>query len=139
MNRSHEQILAGIEQRVTELGVPLEEVDAGIAAMLGVPTDYYMAYLLVWAAIEAHSHERPSVSSRQAAEAVDSQLQVAIALIDDIARLSTTVYGCTPSAAGHFTRLLDLLLELRQVVHDLDPVADDAPQADGVLPVSRHG
>ena len=139
MNRSHEQILAGIEQRVHELGVPLEDVDTAIAAVLGVPTDYYMAYLLVWAAIEAHGHERRSANPGQAAEAVDSQLQVAIALIDDIARLSTTVYGCAPSAAGTFMRLLDLLLELRQVIQDLEPVGDDISEPDEAVPVGRHG
>ncbi|WP_052664846.1 hypothetical protein [Nitriliruptor alkaliphilus] len=54
MTRTHEQILAHLEQAAVGEGVPAADVDRYIADRLQVPLDYYFAYLLVWGAIEAH-------------------------------------------------------------------------------------
>jgi hypothetical protein len=63
MTRTHEQILAHLEQVAIGEGVPAADVDRYIAEELQVPLDYYFAYLLVWDAIEAHraagSHAHP--------------------------------------------------------------------------------
>ncbi len=54
MTRTHEQILADLEQDARGAGVPTADIDRYIADQLKIPLDYYFAYLLVWGAIEAH-------------------------------------------------------------------------------------
>lgn len=70
MDRSHEHVLADIEQVVRASGAALDEADARIAEVLGVPTDYYHAYLLVWGAIEAHAQARAGPPTQPATEHV---------------------------------------------------------------------
>lgn len=53
MTRTHERILADLEQQAVDEGVPTVDIDRYIADRLQVPLDYYFAYLLVWGAIEA--------------------------------------------------------------------------------------
>jgi hypothetical protein len=63
MTRTHEQILAHLEQQAIGAGVPTADIDRYIADQLKIPLDYYFAYLLAWGAIEAHraanDHPRP--------------------------------------------------------------------------------
>ncbi|WP_052665093.1 hypothetical protein [Nitriliruptor alkaliphilus] len=69
MTRSHEQILAHLEQVAVGEGVPAADVDRYIADRLQVPLDYYFAYLLVWGAIEAHRAADGHARSMAGAEA----------------------------------------------------------------------
>ncbi len=64
MNTEHECTLAAIEQRALAEGVPPSDTDAYIADELRVPYDHYVAYLLVWGAIEAYSLAYPERSGR---------------------------------------------------------------------------
>ncbi|MBW3578867.1 MAG: hypothetical protein KY462_14230 [Actinobacteria bacterium] len=64
MNTEHERTLAAIEQRALAEGVPPSDTDAYIADELRVPYDHYVAYLLVWGAIEAYSLAYPERSGR---------------------------------------------------------------------------
>lgn len=64
MNTEHERTLAAIEQRALTEGVPPSDTDAYIADELRVPYDHYVAYLLVWGAIEAYSLAYPERSGR---------------------------------------------------------------------------
>ena len=64
MNTEHERTLAAIEQRALAQGVPPSDTDAYIADELRVPYDHYVAYLLVWGAIEAYSLAYPERSGR---------------------------------------------------------------------------
>lgn len=54
MTTEHEHVLAAIEQRALAMGLPVDEMDAHIADELRVPRDHYIAYLLVWGAIESY-------------------------------------------------------------------------------------
>jgi hypothetical protein len=64
MNTEHERALAAIEQRALTEGVPPSDTDAYIADELRVPYDHYVAYLLVWGAIEGYSLAYPERSGR---------------------------------------------------------------------------
>lgn len=59
MTTQHEQLLAAVEADLLAAGVPREAVDVHIAERLRVPYDHYVAYLLVWGAIEAYRLTRP--------------------------------------------------------------------------------
>src|SRR5690606_40615010 len=50
----HDQTLAAIEQRLLACDTPLDDIDARIAVVLGVPLDYYFAYRLLAGAIDSH-------------------------------------------------------------------------------------
>ena len=54
MTPRHEQTLTDLERRAMASGVPVEEIDAYIADELRVPLDHYVAYQLVWGAIESY-------------------------------------------------------------------------------------
>lgn len=69
MTRTHEQILADLEQVAIVEGVPATDVDRYIADQLQVPLDYYFAYLLVWGAIEGHRAGNGHACSTDGAEA----------------------------------------------------------------------
>lgn len=58
MPAGHSDVLADIERRVRTDDPSPDEVDRRIADELGVPLDYYFAYLLVWGAIEAYREAR---------------------------------------------------------------------------------
>ena len=123
MNRSHEHVLADIEQKVQADGVPLDEVDAAIADVLGVPADYYFAYLLVWGAIEAYTHLVPTKGDGRQVTAVEPALDLAASLTDEIGRLAASIHDAserrgTPQRAA---RILGCVLELRQLLRDLHP------------------
>lgn len=58
MNLRPDEVLADIERRVCTDGASLDEIDSRIADELGVPADYYFAYLLVWGAVESYREAR---------------------------------------------------------------------------------
>lgn len=129
MNRSHEQVLVGIEQTVQSVSVPPDEIDAAIAEALGVPADYYFAYLLVWGAIEAYgrSHEAAPWDSLHGTARHDSPLDQAQSLADAIGWLASTIYQRTGTLNGqgacvadHAAKILGAVLRLRQTLRDLD-------------------
>ena len=118
MNRSHEHVLADIEQQALCAGVPPEDVDAAIADVLGVPADYYFAYLLVWGAIEARRHAAGGCCEPTA---LDAALDLAASLTDEIGRLAATVHDDHAAAPECSARILGCVLELRQLLRDLQP------------------
>jgi hypothetical protein len=118
MNRSHERVLADIEQQVHAAGIPLEDVDAAIADVLGVPADYYFAYLLVWGAIEAHRLAAGDTIDLTTDEAV---VDLAASLTDEIGRLAATLHNDHDAVPEASARILGCVLELRQLVRDLHP------------------
>lgn len=140
MNRSHEHVLADIEQRVQADGVPPDEVDAAIANVLGVPADYYFAYLLVWGAIEAHieSHDLTQPRRLDGATSHESALDHAQSLAADIGWLASTIYQSTGTLNGqglgvadHAARILGAVLRLRQTLRDLEEAPADAAGGNG--------
>lgn len=52
-------VLAAIEHQLLEQGVPRDEVDVHVADELRIPHDHYVAYQLVWGAIEAYGLAHP--------------------------------------------------------------------------------
>ena len=140
MNRSHERVLADIEQRVQADGVPPDEVDAAIANVLGVPADYYFAYLLVWGAIEAHSQSYDLTQSEwlDGATAHESVLDHAQSLAGAIGWLASTIYQSTGTLNGqghgvadHAAKILGAVLRLRQTLRDLEEAPADAGGGSG--------
>lgn len=140
MNRSHEHVLAHIEQKVQSVGVPPDEVDAAIANVLGVPTDYYFAYLLVWGAIEAHIqlHDLTQRDWLDAATAHESALDHAQSLAGAIGSLASTIYQSTGTLNGqghgvadHAAKILGAVLRLRQTLRDLEEAPADAGDGNG--------
>jgi transcriptional regulator with XRE-family HTH domain len=63
MTRTDHDVLTELEQEATARGASWEDLDARVAAALGVPADYLFAYQLVAGAIEAHRraehHDEP--------------------------------------------------------------------------------
>ena len=140
MNRSHEHVLAAIEQSVQSIGVPPDEVDAAIADVLGVPVDYYFAYLLVWGAIEAHSqsYDLTQPDWLDAATAHESVLDHAQSLAGAIGWLASTIYQSTGTLNGqghgvadHAAKILGAVLRLRQTLRDLEEAPADAGDGSG--------
>ena len=123
MNRSHEHVLADIEQRVLADGVPIDEVDPAIADILGVPADYYFAYLLVWGAIEAHRHSAGARDETDRLTATEPVLDLAASLTDEIGRLAASIHEASDrrSTPKNAARILGCVLELRQLLRDLHP------------------
>lgn len=139
MNRSHEHVLAHIEQKVQSVGVPPDEVDAAIATVLGVPADYYFAYLLVWGAIEAHiqSHDLTQPDWLDAT-AHESALDHAQSLAGAIGWLASTIYQSTGTLNGqghgvadHAAKILGAVLRLRQTLRDLEEAPTDVGDGNG--------
>lgn len=99
MSPIHHDVLACIEENVTTGGAGMDEIDARIAAELGVPTDYYFAYLLVWAAIERY---RATVLCQQSLPLSDGPppLEWAQALADEIGWNASAIYQQT-AGDGH--------------------------------------
>lgn len=140
MSRSHESVLADIEQRVLAEGVTIDEVDAAIAGVLGVPADYYFAYLLVWGAIEAHSqsHDLTQQGWLDGATAHESALDHAQWLAAAIGWLASTIYQSTGTLNGqghgvadHAAKILGAVLRLRQTLRDLEDATADAGDGNG--------
>ncbi len=69
MTTEHDEVLCAIERRAVAEGVALEDMDAHIADELRVPRDHYIAYLLVWGAIESYRfiHVEPAPRHTQPA------------------------------------------------------------------------
>jgi hypothetical protein len=55
MTAVHDEILATIERRGLADGVPLAELDAHVADVLGVPPDHYAAWQLVSGALASYA------------------------------------------------------------------------------------
>ena len=89
MNLTDQEALAHIERHVTNSVDPPEEIDARIAAELGVPVDYYFAYLLVWEAVE---HYRETMLPPPVVPAEAGPLQWAQALADEIGWTAGRIY-----------------------------------------------
>ena len=64
MSNEHEPTLAAIEQIAIGQGIPATDADAYVADELRVPYDHYVAYQLVWGAIETYSRTYPERSGR---------------------------------------------------------------------------
>ncbi|MBY5161485.1 hypothetical protein [Salsipaludibacter albus] len=64
MNHDHEPTLAAIEQLAIAEGIPQGDADAYVADELRVPFDHYVAYQLVWGAIETYRRTYPERSGR---------------------------------------------------------------------------
>ena len=120
--------------------MPPDEADAAIANVLGVPADYYFAYLLVWGAIEAHSqsHDLPQPDWLDAATAHESALDHAQSLAAAIGWLASTIYQSTATLNGqghgvadHAAKILGAVLRLRQTLRDLEEAPADAGGGNG--------
>ena len=117
----HDTTLATIEARPLEVDTPLEDIDARVAEVLGVPVDYYFAYRLVAGAIDSRRHEPADVApcSREQAVAALTEAQV---LADRLATVATAVYraatgsGTAREVAGHAARLTSLCPALAEQV-----------------------
>ncbi len=134
MTVTHEQLLADIERQVASDGAGPDEIDARIAAELGVPADYYFAYLLVWAAVERHRElllcqHTDAIESDQLEEAGGTPLQRAQSLADTIGWAASTIYGET-AGDGHrqvntvAAQLIAAALQLRANLRQLDTDRD---------------
>ena len=140
MNLCHEDVLADIERRVRTNGASLDEVDCRIADELGVPGDYYFAYLLVWGAIEAYREARdltePGWLGGDAASG--SALAQAQSAAGTIGWLASTIYEQTASLNGsggeladHAAKILGAVLQLRQNLRDLDATQEPPAKGNG--------
>lgn len=115
----HDQTLAAIEQRLLACDTPLDDIDARIAEVLGVPLDYYFAYRLVAGAIDSHRTTRPDQPPTSPEEA-QAALHRAEAIADSMAVLTAAMYRATTGsgspgeAAIHAARLSGLRLELSE-------------------------
>lgn len=136
MTPTHDDVLAEIERQVRTEGTSLDEVDCRIADELGVPHDYYFAYLLVWGAIEAYREARLVADPRFATTAdhgPDAALDRSWSLADTIGWLASTTYRqaadlgpCGKEIAGHAAKTLAALLQLRQHLREIDSPGPDA-------------
>jgi hypothetical protein len=132
MQRPHEQILAGIEQVVRAGGTPVEHVDARIAEVLGVPTGYYLSYLLVWGTIEAHGQalathgQVPSTAPDPPSGALAQALWLTrrIAGLAGQAHQQATDAGL-PDVGERAAKILGAAMELGQALRDLAAAPDD--------------
>ena len=132
MSPIHHDVVACIEDKVATSGSSMDQIDARIAAELGVPTDYYFAYLLVWGAIERY---RATVLCQQTLPPADTgdPLEWAQALAEEIGWTASTIYQQT-AGAGHTEvnasagRIIAAALQLRACVRQVttaDMVAED--------------
>jgi len=139
MNPSHEQVLADIE-RLVGTEVALDETDTRIAEVLGVPPDYYFAYLLVWGAIEAHRNSADITDESPRLTATEPALDLAASLTDEIGRLAAALHDVSDrrSTPKHAARMLGCVLELRQLLRDMHP-RHGAPLRPGDDPVEVAG
>ena len=135
MNRTHEHVLADIEHEVLGNGVAPEDADAAIAEVLGVPADYYFAYLLVWGAIEAH---RLAAGDRIDLTTDEAAVGLAASLTDEIGRLAATLHDDPHEIPESSARILGCVLELRQLLRDLRP-RHGVSAADGEAEVVGRG
>ncbi len=74
MNPDHDHLLATLERRLLDDGVPPDDVDAAIADELRVPRDHYVAYLLVRGALETYRHTHHPDTPEAADRRPDTQL-----------------------------------------------------------------
>lgn len=75
MNPVHDHLLTTLERRLLDDGVPPDEVDATIADEVRVPRDHYIAYLLVWGALESYRHtHHPDTSTAANCGAADVEV-----------------------------------------------------------------
>jgi hypothetical protein len=129
MNLTDHEVLAHIEQHVANDLEGPDEIDARIAAELGVPVDYYFAYLLVWGAIECY-RERILPQQGLAMPADSGPLQCAQNLAEEIGWTATTIYqetvgnghGDVNAAAG---RLIAAAMQLSGCLDQLGVDGDD--------------
>ena len=140
MHLRHEEILADLERRVSSGGASIDEIDSRIAEELGVPGDYYFAYLLVWGAIEAYgeSHDLTQPGFLAGGIPPDSALGQAQSLAAGIGWLASTIYqgtstlnGQAHGVADHAAKILGAVLRLRQTLRDLEAATAGAGDADG--------
>lgn len=132
MNPMDHDVLACIEETVVSSDAGIDEIDAGIAAELGVPVDYYFAYLVVWNAIE---HYRATVLSQQPLPLCDQPdpLGWAHALADEIGWTASSIYQQTAGGGhtevnGSAGRVIAASLQLRACLRQVsggEPVEDD--------------
>jgi hypothetical protein len=128
MSPIHHDVLACIEENVATSGASMDQVDERIAAELGVPVDYYFAYLLVWGAIERY---RTTVLCQQTLPLSDvaDPLQWAQALAEEIGWTASTIYQQTVGEGhsdvnGCAGRVIAAALQLRTCLQQV-PAADD--------------
>jgi hypothetical protein len=129
MNTRHREVLADLESQIVAAGTAMDQVDARIAAALGVPADYYFAYLLVGGALEEFRRDGPAVPPgsddddpgevvrrcRQAAEAAST-------LVSGIYEQACQATACV-GVADHAAQALGALIRVRRALPDV-PVAD---------------
>ena len=136
MNLRHDEVLADIERRVRTDGASLDEIDHRIADELGVPADYYFAYLLVWGAIESYREARelthPGCLDTHGA-CLEPPLEQAQSLASTIGWHASSIYEDTArlngqggGVADHAAKILGAVLQLRQSLRDLAPTAGDS-------------
>ena len=65
MSAVADQILTRLEQRAVDDGVPLDGIDAFIAAQLRVPVSGLYAYLLLCFAAERYAHDAGAVGGER--------------------------------------------------------------------------
>ena len=139
MSPIHHDVLACIEENVSTGGAGMDEIDGRIAAELGVPTDYYISYLLVSNAIERY---RATVLCQQSLpmDGGPAPLEWAQALADEIGWTASAIYQQT-AGEGHTEvnssagRVIAAALQLRGCLRQVAP-ADmvavvEAPPLDG--------
>ena len=99
MSPINHDVLACIEETVATNDAAMDEIDRRIASELGVPVDYYFAYLVVWNAIE---HYRSTVLCQQPLPLCDrpDPLAWGQALADEIGWAASTIYQQT-AGGGH--------------------------------------
>lgn len=139
MSPIHHDVLACIEETAVPNDAGMDEVDARIAAELGVPLDYYFAYLVVWNAIE---HYRATVLSQQPLPLCEQPdpLAWAQALADEIGWTASGIYQLT-SSGGHTDvnasagRVIAAALQLRACLLQVSP---GEPVEDDQVPAAAH-
>lgn len=125
MNPSHDQVLTVIEQRVAAGADRPDEIDARIAEQLGVPAEYYFAYLLVSGAIERYRERELGRAGLDGPAAPADAVARAQGLADEIGWQAATIYQDT-AGAGHTDvhaaagRIIAATLHLRAGLDDLD-------------------
>jgi hypothetical protein len=134
----HHDVLACIEETAVPNDAAMDEVDARIAAELGVPLDYYFAYLVVWNAIE---HYRATVLSQEPLPLREQPdpLVWAQALADEIGWTASGIYqqssGAQADVNASAGRVIAAALQLRSCLRQ---VSSGKPVEDGQVAVAAH-
>lgn len=139
MSPIHHDVLACIQETVVTNEAAMDEIDARIAAELGVPVDYYFAYLVVWNALE---HYRATMLCQQPLPLREQPdpLGWARALADEIGWTASGIYQQT-AGSGHTDvntsagRVIAATLQLRACLRQ---VSADRPLEDDDVAVAAH-